>query len=83
MTQAAPSSEATNPASAAALRVAALAVRLFELPGATVLRRLGEDEPWEPLASYGGQAERLLGELNHYAFLLDTSNQYVIVPDLD
>ena len=77
-----PLKEATSPAHAASRRVAALAVRLFELPAAVVLRRQGDGD-WEPLALYGGQAERLLGELNHYAFLLETSQQYVVVPDLD
>ena len=82
MTPAVPASDLDSPAHAASHRVAALAVRLFELPGAVVLRRRGEDA-WEPLATYGGQAERLLADLTHYAFFLDTGNQYVIVPDLD
>ena len=77
-----PSAESASPARAASRRVAALAVRLFELPAAVVLRRRGEDD-WEPLVVYGAQAERLLEELNHYSFFLETSQQYVVVPDLD
>ena len=85
MSPAAPplSAEIDGPAHVASRRVAALAVRLFELPGAAVLWRLAEGDPWEPLAISGPQAEKLLGELNHYAFFLDTSNQFVVVPDLD
>ncbi len=72
-----------RPAHVASRRVASLAVRLFELPAAVVLCTTEADGPWTPLALSGNQAERLLAELDHHAFLFDTSNQFVIVPDLD
>ncbi len=78
-----PAENPASPAHAASRRVAVLAVRLFELPGAAVLRCARAGGPWEPLAIAGSQAERLLAELNHHAFLLDTHEQFAIVPDLD
>ena len=80
MTHPAPAVE-PPPAHPAFQRVAALAVRLLEVPAVLVLQRTPDG--WSVAAGSGEQAARLAGELLRHAFLLDTERDFLIVPDLE
>ncbi len=71
----------TLPASSIARRVAALAVRHFDVPAAVVMHR--EFSGWRPLVVEGEQAGRLLDGLDRHTAMFDLGESLVVVPDLD
>ena len=67
-------------ASAVARKVAALAVRHFDVSAAVVLHR--EFSGWRLLVAEGRQTDHLLGELAQHTTIFDLGEPLVVVPDL-
>ena len=77
-----PPPSAPGPTHAAFSRVVTMAVRLFDVPGAVVLTRDYEGN-WRVSASQGDNSGQLTTELLRHTRLLDTREEFVLVPDLD